>query len=259
MPKHFHPGKDSYTRAFEIADEYLTHGRDKSRRPIANNTILHRIDADTIAVRLHATDVVTYHRSGLFTIYGGGWNTPTTKDRISSYSPCHPGSDGRNNWVIGWTGEITAPRVCKCRTCKARGIWMEDDWCYGPSYYENTCNGPFEVRDVALVSSVVDGVYVSNWKEHYASSRNVDCEHGRSERHSLAPCEHGEWSRHVTGQSLRTCYRCKGTGKTDYGSKRIPILSDAHTAFIVDAAGQPVGIPFTSTVIADAWSAVVAA
>lgn len=133
----FYPGAAGYTKAFQVAEEFLAAGKNKSDRPVKANTRLRRVDADTIALVLHSTAVVTYHRDGTFTIYGGGWNTVTTKGRISEFSPVRPGSDGNGSWIIGYTGEKTAPKLRKCRTCKGRGRWMEDDLCY-PRYDYST-------------------------------------------------------------------------------------------------------------------------
>lgn len=56
-------------------------------RKLANNTYAQRRDADTIAIRLHATDVVTHHRDGRIVLDSGGWNTVTTKQRMNAFTP----------------------------------------------------------------------------------------------------------------------------------------------------------------------------
>lgn len=57
-------------------------------KPIANNTRLYRHDEQQCyAIRLHQTDVVTFHDDGRVTLNSGGWNTVTTRDRMSAYSP----------------------------------------------------------------------------------------------------------------------------------------------------------------------------
>lgn len=38
-------------------------------------------------IRLHATDILIFHRNGGFTIDTGGWNTLTTRDRLNSFLP----------------------------------------------------------------------------------------------------------------------------------------------------------------------------
>lgn len=84
-------------KSFREAMEILN-GRD--RRKLENNTYLEKRDADTIAVKLHSTDVVTYHRNGRVVLNSGGWHTVTTKDRICAYSPVYV-SQERGVWYMG--------------------------------------------------------------------------------------------------------------------------------------------------------------
>lgn len=69
-------------RDFHRADQYLGDRRDEAT--VANNTTLVRRDADTIALRLYATDVVTFHRNGSITLNTGGHRTATTKQRMNA-------------------------------------------------------------------------------------------------------------------------------------------------------------------------------
>lgn len=69
---------------YQTGLEKLT-GRNRDRRKLANNTYLERRKGDVIAVRLHSTDVVTYHPNGDIVLDSGGWRTHTTKDRINGY------------------------------------------------------------------------------------------------------------------------------------------------------------------------------
>ncbi len=56
-------------------------------RIIDNNTIeYYRLDG-TRVIRLHLTDIVTFHKSGAVHLNTDGWTTLTTKDRINKYSP----------------------------------------------------------------------------------------------------------------------------------------------------------------------------
>ena len=77
---------------------------------ICNNTSLER-RGDAFAVRLHATDVITFHADGRIELNSGGWLTITTKGRIngvirplgfSVYS-------GRGAWYLSGHG-ADAPR-----------------------------------------------------------------------------------------------------------------------------------------------------
>ena len=69
---------------YKEADASLT-GRCKESRKVANNTYLKR-RGDDIAVKLHDTDVVTYHPNGSITLNTGGWYSVTTKERMSRFT-----------------------------------------------------------------------------------------------------------------------------------------------------------------------------
>lgn len=79
-------------RTYQEAADHLARGRSKTYRPLTGrSTSLERRDADTIAVRYHETDVVTYHagrlgQPGTVTVNSDGWRTATTKERINTYS-----------------------------------------------------------------------------------------------------------------------------------------------------------------------------
>jgi len=78
------------------AKEMMSRARD-GRRKLANNTYLEIRTPDwqsapygegiDYAVRLHGTDVVTLHPDGSYTLDSGGWQTPTTKERINRFAP----------------------------------------------------------------------------------------------------------------------------------------------------------------------------
>jgi hypothetical protein len=72
---------------FSEAESFLSGGRNKSSRPIANNTRVERIDADTIGIRLHGTYVIKLHRDGSYELSTGGWYTMTTKARMNEFRP----------------------------------------------------------------------------------------------------------------------------------------------------------------------------
>ena len=91
---------------FKVADALLT-GRCREGRNIAGNTRLER-RGDTIALRYHSTDVVTYHPDGSLTLDSNGWRTVTTKERM--------------NWAL--------PRGLHLRQDK--GVWF-----VGASWFDN--------------------------------------------------------------------------------------------------------------------------
>jgi len=85
---------------FDTYNAQLT-GRCALRRKVANNTWLERRGDDTIAVRLHDTDVVTYHRDGRVQLFTGGWLTVTTKERINRFAPVRVWSD-KGRWQVSY-------------------------------------------------------------------------------------------------------------------------------------------------------------
>lgn len=72
--------------SYADAEEFLGN---KRTRKLGNNTYVERPDYATeiIGVRLHATAIVTYHADGRIILDTGGWNTPTTRDRLHSLVP----------------------------------------------------------------------------------------------------------------------------------------------------------------------------
>ena len=90
------------TRYAEL-DARLT-GRCAQSRKVANNTYLER-RGDDIAVRLHATDVVTFHADGTATLNTGGWLTVTTKARMNEWLPGGISLDSvKGRWYLSYPG-----------------------------------------------------------------------------------------------------------------------------------------------------------
>lgn len=84
--------------SFNTACEKLSR-RDKVT--IANNTTLRFIDAKTLAVRLHQTDIILIHENGTYTLNSGRWHTVTTKQRINALSPARLSQINRE-WFLSW-------------------------------------------------------------------------------------------------------------------------------------------------------------
>ena len=83
----------NYTKAVETLN-----GRD--RRKIDNNTYLEKRPG-AVAVRLHATDVLTFYPDGATVYNSGGWRTVTTKARMNEYGAGVQISQARGVWFIG--------------------------------------------------------------------------------------------------------------------------------------------------------------
>jgi hypothetical protein len=127
---------------FAAADAYLRqsnggHGMDG--RKIGNNTRLERRGADSIAVRLHGTDVVTYHNNRTATLSTGGWRTVTTIQRINAYGPARVFSDRGHLCIWHHSDPNTPARVQSCRSCKGTG--RVDGWERTETGYQTVPNG----------------------------------------------------------------------------------------------------------------------
>lgn len=88
-----------------------TRGKPVPRKKFANNTYLERRDEGTIALVLHTTDVVTFHRHSPYrtslvadipavTLNTGGWLTVTTKDRINSVLESLRVESNKGTWEV---------------------------------------------------------------------------------------------------------------------------------------------------------------
>ena len=62
-------------------------GRCKESRKLQNNTYAKRRCSGQIAIRLHATDILTFHSDGQIEVSTGGWDTVTTRSRMNDYLP----------------------------------------------------------------------------------------------------------------------------------------------------------------------------
>jgi len=96
-----------YSHQYADLDAKLT-GRCSKSRKVGNNTYLERRPGGDIAVRLHQTDVVTFHADGTATLDSGGWLTVTTKSRMNDYLPggISLGSV-KGRWFLTYAGHHT--------------------------------------------------------------------------------------------------------------------------------------------------------
>ena len=153
-------------KSYTDADEILT-GRCKDRRKITNNTWLERRGPDEIAVRLHATDVVTYYADGSIRLNTGGWFTVTTKARINEFSPFSVSSNRgewnvsiRNpNYVDHFTGDYRDnPYWADSRPFRDGMIWLDGKWYGVPSDEELAADRAARKKLYADIKKFVDGI-----------------------------------------------------------------------------------------------------
>lgn len=56
-------------------------------RRLAHNTYVEQLPHADLAIRLHATRILTFHSDGSFTVNSGGYRTVTTKQRLNALLP----------------------------------------------------------------------------------------------------------------------------------------------------------------------------
>lgn len=102
------------------AKDLIRRGRNGSRR-LGNNTYLYPVGADDYAVRFHATNVVTIHADGTYTLNTGGWDTVTTSQRINDYGPARVSSQNGERFIWHDGDPRTEPDIRACRKCHGAG------------------------------------------------------------------------------------------------------------------------------------------
>lgn len=194
-------------KAWDAADEFMEKAKRRTHgRPIANNTRLVELMNGDYGVKLHSTVIVAYHKDGLQSITLGGWDTITTRQRINQFSVARVGSSGKLYGLpsdypsspytgVHHTSDPTTPaRVWKCRTCSGKGLkpfFRYPIYCWPPlvtytGLHHERCPQP-------------DG--------HTAPAK--------------VPCLFcGKVETHQEGDT--PCWKCKGAGRVDYGSRPIP-------------------------------------
>jgi len=192
---------------------YLAQGLRKAKtvsRPINKhqNQRVVRLSNGDIGLRLHYTYCVIFHVDGTVTIDTGGWNTITTRAFINEHAPVDLWQVSGDLFLGVPNPTFSEPRVRKCRKC--RGKTVLPDSCHGP----NWCYPPW-----------YDG--------------SQPCEHGQTVAHKREQCWHGKTGSHALPDV--ECWRCKGSGSVDYGSKPIH-FAWSGTAYRFDPCDVQAGL-----------------
>ena len=180
---------------YQEAVEFLAKARKyKYSRSISRSATLSYQDDWSISLVLVSTCVVTYHEDGTYTLNHGGWKTRMTTAYINGHTPFYIQSSYDRQFPglrLGWTGEKTPARVQKCRMCNGRG---GDVYCGRCRHHEAT-------------------PYCHPWGR--------PCVHGKRQAHYVEKlCSQHQRSEWTSSK----CWRCKGKGVYDYGSRPIPIV-----------------------------------
>lgn len=74
-------------------------GRNAQKKKLENNTYAIRQPDNSISIRLHDTDILTFNPDGSAVVNSGGWKTVTTKARLNEFLPYGLGiSQERGIW-----------------------------------------------------------------------------------------------------------------------------------------------------------------
>jgi hypothetical protein len=100
---------------YRRAQEYMDGARDRSAgRPLDGKGTRLMEHPEGFSIRYHDTDVVIIKPHNRWTVQTGGWDTPTTRQRINEYSPANVFAEKGVTWLQvrsrtpeeGWRAEI---------------------------------------------------------------------------------------------------------------------------------------------------------
>ena len=99
--------KKSYSNYQKASEELGT----KPQKKIANNTWLVRVSEMEVAIKLHSTNIITYHAANpnVVKLSLGGWEeSPTTQKRVNLHLPyCEKGRLCNRQGIARWTNGET--------------------------------------------------------------------------------------------------------------------------------------------------------
>ena len=131
------------------------------------------------------------------------------------------------------TDGTTTSKITKCRTCK--GVGTKPKECYGPGYrcFDGDCDmyaAAQELREKAwrLPSGSEERTLL------YEAIAKLDHKHDT--------CKHGYSAAHTCHNDRYDCYRCRATGKVDYGNKQRGRVWSGSEDIGIDANGNYVEV-----------------
>ena len=203
-------------------------------KPIANNTRLYE-RGDSIAVRLHNTDVVTIHPNNTWTLRSGGWRSVTTKERINRFSPARVCSVDGEWKVLGSILGHTESNKKKCRDCRGTGNQRLDrGWA---TIHCVSSDGLCHMRrerwyNKFLPSDFPEEIFdpIINDLHEQVKELILTIEPERWYRCSGHGISWKEWV------ETSFCFGCDGTGIKEYGNK--PIYANFEDGITVDMDGK---------------------
>jgi len=209
-------------------ESYLANGRKKYERTLYDrglrikysNKFKRGGDIEIVIPWLNNYPIITIHPDDTMTISG----EQTTTHWGGSFSPLKAQSTRYTLWkycgievvqrnfqfrLFEVDAPLTPVKIQGCRTCTKTG--RVDGWCNGV-----TC---WDVDQITGMCPKHPDVSLSDFEKQRG-------------RHMLL-CEHNEKTSHKVPRGYE-CYSCKGTGKRDYGSKRVSLLWDGSPVKVKD-------------------------
>jgi len=225
-------------RGYDTANAWLQGGRSKSKneRSLYETGVRLIRDSPTeISVILkhwgnsRYTHLVTYRSDGI-TVIHPGWKWQSIRRIITEYVPNLTMVIRKGQLVISLpTDGMTPPKISKCRTCS--GIGTKPKECYGPGYrcWDDDC------EQFAATKPMREKAWRLPWG---VPERNELEQLIRLEEHKHATCKHGSTVAHKLYNDRYDCFRCRTTGKVDYGSKQRGRVWDNRSPIGIDANGH---------------------
>lgn len=163
-------------------------------------------------ITIHPDDTMTLTGEQTTTQWGGAYNplkAQSTRYTLWKYAGIEVVQRNYKFRLFELDAGLTPPKIQGCRMCKKTG--RLDGWCSG-----NTC---WDVDTPTGVCLKHPEISLSDTEKQYG-------------RHALL-CEHNQLRSHKVPRGYE-CYGCGGTGKRDYGSKRVSLLWDGSPIKVKD-------------------------
>ena len=158
-------------------------------------------------ITIHPDNTRTLHSPGSVTTHWGGTWSPlraySVRFTIFKYTGIEVVQRNFQFKLYEQDAKITPPKIQGCRTCSQSG--RLDGYCHPPTCWEGN----------------VDENNVYSCPKHPEATAN----HQYTRWHYM-PCEHGMTGNGHNVAKLNECHSCGGTGKRDYGSKRVSLAWD---------------------------------
>ena len=205
---------------YNWAAKYLADGRKKFIRPLYDRGLYiakenrWAVDSNIEVGWKGGIPFITYHPDNTTTIsatkttahWGGTWTpirSQSVRLTIARYANLENVFIRKGQpYIMEYGSGITAPKIQGCRVCKQTG--KVDNYCY-PMTCWNVI--PDDNNGLKCLDHPDMEVRPSHGRWHYL------------------PCQHNLIDSHIVPQGQQ-CYYCNGTGKRDYGSKRISLAWD---------------------------------